>query len=649
MMAIKPDRVKFFCFFLCLLSLLIFSAGCAPKKNPAPPLDDQDLAGDQDPILGENGEEITPEEIFDMKRLGRHYRPLTPQEQAALETPTEMDFQLDKEDNEEIQRYFEFFTQEKRELFAKWLRRAQIYLPYVRDVLDQYGLPHDLAVLPFIESGYSPRAISKAKAGGMWQFMVGTSSRYGLITDSWVDQRFDPYLATHAAAKYLKELYAMFGDWYLALAAYNAGEAKIAKALEQTGAGGFNELVEQNHKLGRRAQLRRETKNYVPQFLAALKIVRNLEPLGFEPLNWNAAPPFIDLEIPKGTDLMSLAKSCDMNWEQFATYNPAFTRMTSSPISSGVAHIPPDTREAALAYLASPQAKNMAEYRKWKVRRGDTLKLLARKFGVSAASIQSANHLKSPKLSPGHELLIPTKSGIKNLPPVMDTLADASDLSAKSGKKSKFPLQDVPDETPKGKKTRKGKAAKPDPDDAADAPKVSVKGQSKDQAKDQSKSLSKAGAKAGAKDKTKAKARQEYVIREGDTMYSLAKKANVPVETLLADNGMKPGAALKIGQTISLPGSPEKEAKGAKSKSSKSAKGKDKSKDTAKGKGKGKDSAQDKKGQGKDVGLVRYQVRKGDTLGKIASKNGVSPEAIKQWNKLGSQDLQPGTTLKIYR
>ena len=392
---------------------MLLALGCTPRKAPPPQIEEDQT---EEPVLGEHGEEITPEELFDMKRLGRHYRALTPQEQAALETPTEMDFQLDNEDNEEIQRYFEFFTQEKRELFSKWLRRAQIYLPFVRDVLDQYKLPHDLAILPFIESGYNPRAISRAKAGGMWQFIVGTSSRYGLVTDAWVDQRFDPYLSTHAAAKYLKDLYGQFGDWYLALAAYNAGEAKIAKALEATGAGDFNGLVEQNHKLSRRGKLRQETKSYVPQFLAAIKIVRNLESLGFEPLNWNAAPPLTDVELPKGTDLMGLAKSCDMNWEQFAAYNPSFLRMTSSPITTSVAHIPPEYQEAALAYLANPPAKAQPEVRKWKVRKGDTLKSVARKFGVSPSAIQSANHLKSQKLAVGSELLIPAKGGTRDVP-----------------------------------------------------------------------------------------------------------------------------------------------------------------------------------------------------------------------------------------
>lgn len=629
MNANRPGWAKNFFLCLAVLSVLALALGCAVRKAPqAPPAEEQY----EEPVLGENGEEITPEELFDMKRLGKHYRPLTPQEQAALESPTEMDFQLDNEDNAEIQRYFELFTQEKRELFAKWLRRAQIYLPYVRDVLDQYKLPHDLAILPFIESGYNPRAISRAKAGGMWQFIVGTSSRYGLVTDSWVDQRFDPYLSTHSAARYLKDLYAMFGDWYLALAAYNAGEAKIAKALEQTGAGDFNALVEKNHQLGRRAKLRQETKSYVPQFLAAIKIVRNLEALGFEPLNWNAAPPLAEVEVPKGTDLMALAKSCDMNWEQFSSYNPAFLRMTSSPIAPGVAHIPPEYKDAAIAYLESPQAKAAPEFRTWKVRRGDTLKTVARKFGVSPSSIQKANHLRSSKLTPGHELLIPSKGSSKSVPPAW---AEADEDQPKS------------------------------------------KGSSKSSAKDHDSKQAKA-----SKSSRKAKEPTSYAIQEGDTLYSLSRKSGVPVETLLAENHLKPDARLKIGQKIVLPNQeasePEPVAVKAKSRTAKdskaAAKASPKSRTASENK-KTQDSKAAKPASGETAAKAskpasaeasprtapapsvkdskksksgkRYEVRKGDTLYAISRKYGVTPEAIKQANGIKSRDIQPGETLKI--
>jgi membrane-bound lytic murein transglycosylase D len=639
MIANKPVRV--FHFFLSLLALaaLLLALGCTPRKAP-PPQIEEDLT--EEPVLGEHGEEITPEELFDMKRLGRHYRALTPQEQAALETPTEMDFQLDNEDNEEIQRYFELFTQEKRELFSKWLRRAQIYLPFVRDVLDQYKLPHDLAILPFIESGYNPRAISRAKAGGMWQFIVGTSSRYGLVTDAWVDQRFDPYLSTHAAAKYLKDLYGQFGDWYLALAAYNAGEAKIAKALEATGAGDFNGLVEQNHKLSRRGKLRQETKSYVPQFLATIKIVRNLESLGFEPLNWNAAPPLTDVELPKGTDLLGLAKSCDMNWEQFAAYNPSFLRMTSSPITTSLAHIPPEYHEAALAYLANPPAKAQPEVRKWKVRKGDTLKSVARKFGVSPSAIQSANHLKSQKLAVGSELLIPSK-GFRDVPPAWSGLAS---------------------DAPTGKRARKSKVqAAPEDDEPQPKSKPSKKG----------------------KDAAKAKVREPrtYTIHEGDTLYSLAKREGLSVDDLSAQNNLKPGTALKVGQKLSLPdqgaageepvtvkaksksgkeptvsaksGKSPKSAKSKKDRSSKKGKSsKDKEEAPASKSGTKTDSKPDSKSSksakdSKKAKDTRYEVKKGDTLYSIARKYGVTPEDIKKSNGIKSRDIQPGESLKVPR
>lgn len=657
---------------LAVLVLAILFAGCVPRK-PRPADLDADLEAQAEaPVLSETGEEISPEELWDMKRLGKQYRPLTPQEMAALDTPTEMDFQLDPEDNAAVQRYFEMFTQEKRELFSKWLRRAQIYLPYVRDVLNQYGLPHDLAILPFIESGYNPRAISKAKAGGMWQFIVPTSSRYGLVTDSWVDQRFDPYLSTHAAAKYLRELHEMFGDWYLALAAYNAGEGKISKALTQTGAGGFNELVEQNHKLARRTQLKSETRNYVPQFLAATKIVRNLEALGFPPLDWNAAPPLADLEIPKNTDLMALAKACGMSWEQFASYNPAFTRTASSPISEGTAHVPPETVQAAQDYLSSPQTLAKADYRTWKVRKKDTLKSVARKFGVSPAAIQEANHLKSGKLTPGHELLIPVKNP--------RALAQAA---AEEKARTRSMEEEAPPSKPGAKTSRDQKASL-----LPNAPSVEVS--------------IRPGARTQAEGSGRkpAATRQEprtvtHTVQQGDTLYSLSRQYGTTPEALLAANKLKQKASLRVGQTLQMPAQQAPEPRKATSRDTqdtapaKSATGKNadakKAEKTSAGKsapatrasrkaaareaakakaGESKKSAQTqpqeaKAGQpqkaqapdskSKKPKTVSHEVRKGETLWRIAGKYKVSPDDLRRWNNLGSRDIRPGESLTIQR
>ena len=164
----------------------------------------------------------------------------------------------------------------RRGVMESWLKRAQRYLPHTGRFLAE-GLPEDLIYLPFAESGFNPFALSRSGASGVWQFMPGTGKHYGLTVDDWIDERRDPYASTEAAIKYLKKLYADFGDWSLALAAYNAGEGKIGRALAKTGCEDYFSLCEASD------DLREETKLYVPKFLALVKIAGNLEELGFEP------------------------------------------------------------------------------------------------------------------------------------------------------------------------------------------------------------------------------------------------------------------------------------------------------------------------------------------------------------------------------
>ena len=140
-------------------------------------------------------------------------RPLTEAEKKALASKTDIPFNLDVKETEDLQMYFTYFTQEKPDTMARWLERAEPHLPYIRAVLSTYGLPPDLIALPFIESGYNTMAYSHAGAGGMWQFMPATGRRFGLNVDWWEDERRNPYLATIAAAKYLTALHEMFGDW----------------------------------------------------------------------------------------------------------------------------------------------------------------------------------------------------------------------------------------------------------------------------------------------------------------------------------------------------------------------------------------------------------------------------------------------------
>ncbi|HYY53361.1 MAG TPA: lytic transglycosylase domain-containing protein, partial [Myxococcales bacterium] len=212
--------------------------------------------------------------------------------------------------NDAVVAYIRFFQTDAREHFSKWLSRSTRYIPMMRKVLEREGVPLDTVYLAMIESGFSAYAYSFAKAAGPWQFVVGTSRRYGLLTDFWVDERRDPYKSTIAASKYLKELKARFrGDWYLAWAGYNAGEGKISRAIRKEKTTDFWRMM------GRGRTLRAETKHYVPKLIAAALIAKHPERFGFH-VDYDQPRDFEEVRVPDATDLHVAAKAAGITFEE---------------------------------------------------------------------------------------------------------------------------------------------------------------------------------------------------------------------------------------------------------------------------------------------------------------------------------------------
>jgi membrane-bound lytic murein transglycosylase D len=226
-------------------------------------------------------------EFFAPWTLGSHNRPLTAQERALLTARYAGLFLPNAAGNSLIESQFTLFTQALRPRLRRWITRSERYVPMARRVFATAGLPPQLAYLPFIESGYSPRALSHAGARGIWQFMPATGRRYGLKCCGAHDERTDPAKSTAAAAAYLGDVFTLFGDWGLALAAYNAGEGKIQRLVRETGARNFFELAARNHTVSPERRLRRETLYYVPRFIAMVRIMENLSSLGFDPPAWS--------------------------------------------------------------------------------------------------------------------------------------------------------------------------------------------------------------------------------------------------------------------------------------------------------------------------------------------------------------------------
>ncbi len=188
------------------------------------------------------------------------------------------------QENKQVKAYLVYFSTQRKEVIRRQLARSTHYLPMIKEVFREYGLPEDLAYLAMIESGFNPEAQSPAGARGLWQFMKGTGVRYGLVINGYVDERRDPVKSTHAAARYLRDLYRQFGSWYLAAASYNCGEKRVQKELNKGNGQNFWQLSADKC-------LPSETENYVPQMIAATIIAKNPEKFGFNDVPYQQPDP----------------------------------------------------------------------------------------------------------------------------------------------------------------------------------------------------------------------------------------------------------------------------------------------------------------------------------------------------------------------
>src|SRR5438067_5939884 len=303
--------------------------------------------------------------------------------------------------NDAVVAYIRFFQTDAREHFSKWLSRSTRYIPMMRKVLEREGLPLDTVYLAMIESGFSAYAYSFAKAAGPWQFVVGTSRRYGLLTDFWVDERRDPYKSTIAASKYLKELKARFhGDWYLAWAGYNAGEGKISRAIRKEKTTDFWRMM------GRGRTLRAETKHYVPKLIAAALIAKHPERFGFH-VDYDQPRDFEEVRVPDATDLHVVAKAAGITFEELRDLNPELRRFCTPP-GGYTLRLPPGKREAFLAEYEKLDANDRLSFTEHRVEKGEPLGKIARAYGVSEAAILRTNGIRTYRqIKPGRMLVIP--------------------------------------------------------------------------------------------------------------------------------------------------------------------------------------------------------------------------------------------------
>ena len=279
--------------------------------------------------------------------------------------------------------------------------RSGRYTPMIREELSARGLPGELQWLPIIESAFKPRAYSWAAAAGMWQFIYDTGKRYGLQRSGWVDDRFDPHKATPAALGYLADLYAMFDDWFLALAAYNCGEYRVLREINRTGKRDYWTM-----------RLPRETRNYVPKFLAVVHLIENAEKYGIEWPEMHHPHLVEEVRIDKSVTLKHVAELLDMPQDDLKALNTDIRYGVTPPTGYSL-RVPlgaGSTLIGSLAELPESDFKPPPEERRYRVRSGDTLGHIARRFRTSVSRIRSMNRIRGSLIRVGQLLRVPGRN-----------------------------------------------------------------------------------------------------------------------------------------------------------------------------------------------------------------------------------------------
>ena len=303
--------------------------------------------------------------------------------------------------NDIVVSYVNFFqTPRGRAIVENGLRRKGKYDEMISRVLRQEGVPQDLIYLAQAESAFQPLALSRAGARGIWQFVPWRGNEYGLKRSWWVDERMDPEKATRAAAEHLRDLYGLFGDWYLAIAAYNCGPGNVQKGIERTGYADFWELYKRN-------VLPRETKNYVPIILALTLIAKDAAHYG---IDVDPEPPVETDTVKPGRaiDLRLVAETIDVDVETLRALNPSLLRMATPDDPEFVLHLPKGTASTFSAEIADIPPDKWVSWRRHRVEAGETLTSIAKKYRVTPGAIAAVNDL-GPKteLELGEKLVIP--------------------------------------------------------------------------------------------------------------------------------------------------------------------------------------------------------------------------------------------------
>jgi membrane-bound lytic murein transglycosylase D len=495
--------------------------------------------------------------------------------------------------NDKVLTWVSLFSTTKRGFMENALGRASMYMPMIRQVFAEEGVPSDLAYLAVIESGFRNEAKSRAKAVGMWQFIRSTGRIYGLTGNAWVEERRDPVKATRAAARYLKRLYEITGDWYLAASSYNAGPLTLERAIQNVGTRNFWDL-------SRSRWLRTETKNYIPELCAAILVGRNPDRYGLRiaPLTPYA---YETVTVSSMTSLTVLARCAGTDAATLKALNPELLR-GSTPPGTYALRVPPGKALDCLRQLSGMPAGKRLDFRSYTVKKGDTLANVAKRFKLTPDDLLSANDLTAKQFKVGKRLLVP--------PPPPLALEDRDIAAGKRatalGDRPLPPLPAVPGDMGAGNESpaTPGLAVPPamdqTPRPSAATPPTPAANATQPAQTPAVQPVPEAAPPA----RIRAKA--------GDTLAKLARAHRVPLGELLRLNP-EAAKALHVGDEVVLPGGTAVASEPAAAAPT----------------------------------PATHRVEKGETLASIARRYDLDVKDLKAWNRLKKDRIQVGQRLRL--
>lgn len=551
--------------------------------------------------------------------------------------------------NADVVKWIGFFTGSGRSTFERWMKRSGRYMELFRNVLQKEGMPPDLVHLVYVESGFNLQARSYAAAVGPWQFLASTSRMFGLNVNQWVDERKDPEKSTVAAARYLKHLFGIFDDWPLALAAYNAGEGRVLRAMKAQGTTNYWSL-----------RLPQQTEDYVPKFMAALAISRDPARYGFTEVEFDEPMAFDELAFKGAVDMRHVAKLANCSVEELRTLNPAFSGSTARG-ANGVTtlRVPEGSSETLMKRVSSGEKLPAANLTvRHKVKRGETLAAIAKEYSVSARELARVNGIsKQRPLKRGTTITIPASVRAPT-PEVLDPDVDPRASTAYvPERRIGLPAQVSGDSKPiertshtvrrgqtlgtvariygvSSSDLRQWNALKTDRLRPGQRLRVrGVAGPVAQLASADGAAVDTESARPPAGSSSAPSNSRTVVVRAGETLTSIAKREDVSVADLRAWNGItSKHGGVQRGQKLAIRGDEAALASG------------DSPADVD---APAAEPSASKAQAAAPTRATSHTVRRGETLSAIARRHGVSVDALRRANKLESSTIQAGQRLKL--